>query len=319
MLRASKRSAVWKISSGGTPYFLQAFWKAAMFSISWKLLPFVAMRLTLPGWITLINLQNATSLRVFGKSWSRHIGERITVTGDPAGRWWAPNTDKCTTMPSEKWPCSMGWTTTWLSGVDAGLWFSFCGLHPSMEVHRMPWKLPKRRMASTGRKFKLYAHSNVDSLKPYCQRILKWIGITLAVNHRSTPCKTKESSCWRIIFRWVCNVSCVKRNLVYLVGGKPGWEPESEPEPVCLFNTQNHSRVCGVSFSFDISRCFYFWGSANLFWRKLRRFLYAGRRFGIFVKLQASFVKLCDILWFTDWNEVVLDSILPICVPQKTP
>lgn len=59
----SNRSAVWKISSSGTPYFFIAAWNLWMFSINWKLVPFVCIFLTDPGASLLTKLQRTTPSR----------------------------------------------------------------------------------------------------------------------------------------------------------------------------------------------------------------------------------------------------------------
>lgn len=64
----SYRSTVWKTSTSGTPYFLQAVWKWLMFSISLNWPPVVLIFGTEPGINFCINLHRATpSLRASSK------------------------------------------------------------------------------------------------------------------------------------------------------------------------------------------------------------------------------------------------------------
>lgn len=60
MFLRSNRSAVWKISSCGTPYFFMPSWKRWMFSISWKLVPLAWIFLMEPGSSLFIKLQRTT-------------------------------------------------------------------------------------------------------------------------------------------------------------------------------------------------------------------------------------------------------------------
>lgn len=60
MFRRSNRSAVWKISSSGTPYFFKPAWKRWIFSINWKLVPRSWIFFTEPGANLLINLHRTT-------------------------------------------------------------------------------------------------------------------------------------------------------------------------------------------------------------------------------------------------------------------
>lgn len=69
MLRRSNKSAVWKISSSGTPYFLMAAWKRCTFSINWKLVPRSWIFFTEPGANLLANLQRTMPSRKMSSYW----------------------------------------------------------------------------------------------------------------------------------------------------------------------------------------------------------------------------------------------------------
>lgn len=58
--RRSNKSAVWKISSSGNPYFLTKAWKRCTFSINWKFVPRSWIFFTDPGVSLLANLHKTT-------------------------------------------------------------------------------------------------------------------------------------------------------------------------------------------------------------------------------------------------------------------
>ena len=73
-LRRSHRSTVWKTSVSRTPNFLQASWKAAIFSISLNWPGPVLMRGQMPGAILLANLFTVTMNTIY-----KHVGIKPTT------------------------------------------------------------------------------------------------------------------------------------------------------------------------------------------------------------------------------------------------
>lgn len=94
MLRRSNKSAVWKISSSGNPYFLIAAWKRWMFSINWKLVPRSWIFFTEPAVNLLANLHKTIPSFKISSYW-------------PAGTF-SPKTAKIHSNTSFSWSLLRG-------------------------------------------------------------------------------------------------------------------------------------------------------------------------------------------------------------------